>query len=71
MAVIEQGEALLWRRACGGDAQAFAAVFDLHRNRVYGQAVRLLDTRSDAEDVAASALRAATGFAQVVGVLPR
>ncbi|WP_432981949.1 RNA polymerase sigma factor [Dactylosporangium sp. CA-233914] len=54
MAVIEQDEALLWRRACGGDAQAFAAVFDLHRDRVYGQAVRLLDTRSDAEDVTAS-----------------
>ena len=54
VAVIEQDEVLLWRRARDGDAQAFAAVFDLHRDRVYGQAVRLLDARSDAEDITAS-----------------
>jgi RNA polymerase sigma factor (sigma-70 family) len=51
---IEQDEALLWQRACGGDAQAFAAVFDLHRDRVFAQAVRLLDTHCDAEDITAS-----------------
>jgi RNA polymerase sigma-70 factor (ECF subfamily) len=52
---MKQDEALLWQRARGGDAQAFAAVFDLHSDRVLRQAVRLLDARSDAEDVAASA----------------
>jgi RNA polymerase sigma-70 factor (ECF subfamily) len=45
----------LWARSLDGDAEAFAAVFDLHRDRVFGQAARLLEGRHEAEDVAASA----------------
>lgn len=48
-------EELLWRRARRGDGQAFGVVFDLHRDRVYRHALRLIGERSDAEDVAASA----------------
>ena len=48
-------EARLWSLARGGDAQAFAAVFDLHRDRVFRHALRLLGSWPDAEDVAASA----------------
>jgi len=52
---MEHDEARLWALARGGDALAFAAVFDLHRDRVFRQAVRLLDSPHDAEDVSASA----------------
>lgn len=55
MAEMEDDEARLWARARSGDALAFAAIFDLHRDRVFRQAVRLLDSGSDAEDVSASA----------------
>lgn len=44
-----------WSLAREGDAQAFAAVFDLHRDRVFRHALRLLGSWSDAEDIAASA----------------
>lgn len=50
-----QNESELWRRASGGDGHAFAALFDLHRDRVYRQAARLFDGRNDAEDITASA----------------
>ena len=52
---MDHDEARLWSLARGGDAEAFAAIFDLHRDRVFRQAVRLLDSRPDAEDVSASA----------------
>jgi RNA polymerase sigma-70 factor (ECF subfamily) len=52
---MENDEARLWALARGGDALAFAAVFDLHRDRVFRQAVRLLESWPDAEDVSASA----------------
>jgi DNA-directed RNA polymerase specialized sigma24 family protein len=52
---MEHDEAQLWSLARGGDALAFAAIFDLHRDRVFRQAVRLLDSGPDAEDVSASA----------------
>ena len=48
-------EAGLWARSLDGDAEAFGALFDLHRDRVFGQAARLLEGRHEAEDVAASA----------------
>ena len=54
MADIDEDEALLWQRACDGDAQAFATLFDRHRDRVFRQASRLLDVRCDAEDVTAA-----------------
>ena len=51
----DHDEARLWSLARGGDAQAFAAIFDLHRDRVFRHATRLLDSWTDAEDIAASA----------------
>jgi len=52
---MDHDEAQLWSLARGGDALAFAAIFDMHRDRVFRQAVRLLDSSPDAEDVSASA----------------
>lgn len=48
-------ESALWSMARGGDAQAFAVIFDLHRDRVFRHALQLLESWPDAEDVAASA----------------
>jgi RNA polymerase sigma factor (sigma-70 family) len=44
-----------WAAALGGDAEAFAVVFDLHRDRVYRHALRLNGNAHDAEDVTAGA----------------
>lgn len=46
-------ELALWQRVLAGDDTAFTAVFDLHVARVHRQARRLVDSRSDAEDVTA------------------
>ena len=53
-AVVDSDEAL-WRRSLGGDGEAFGALFDRHRDRVFRHACRLVLTRQDAEDVVASA----------------
>jgi RNA polymerase sigma factor (sigma-70 family) len=45
----------LWARAVEGDAGAFGEIFDLHRDRVFGHALRALASRHDAEDVTAIA----------------
>jgi RNA polymerase sigma-70 factor (ECF subfamily) len=45
----------LWRLSLDGDGEAFGALFDRHRDRVFRHACRLVDSRQDAEDVAASA----------------
>jgi RNA polymerase sigma-70 factor (ECF subfamily) len=44
-----------WTAALGGDKEAFATVFDLHKDRVYHHALRLLSNVHDAEDVTAGA----------------
>lgn len=44
-----------WDAALTGDAEAFVATFDLHRNRVYRHAVRMTGNVHDAEDVIAAA----------------
>lgn len=44
-----------WTRARDGDGAAFGALFDEHRDRVYRHALRLVESRSDAEDVMAIA----------------
>lgn len=49
------GDQALWHRSVVGDGQAFAALFDRHRERVFRHACRLARTRHDAEDVVASA----------------
>lgn len=55
----EQGaaanEPAWWRAALAGDGDAFGRVFDLHHDRVYRHACRLVDVRVDAEDVTAAA----------------
>ncbi|AMM19744.1 hypothetical protein AX769_05765 [Frondihabitans sp. PAMC 28766] len=43
----------LWHGAKSGDAEAFGALYDRHRARVFSQASRLLRSRLDAEDVTA------------------
>jgi RNA polymerase sigma factor (sigma-70 family) len=49
----ESEEGRLWVAAVGGDGDAFAAVFDLHVERVHRQALRFSLTVQDAEDVTA------------------
>jgi RNA polymerase sigma-70 factor (ECF subfamily) len=49
----EFDEAAAWSAARGGDGPAFASLFDLHRDRVFGHALRLLREPHDAEDVTA------------------
>jgi RNA polymerase sigma-70 factor (ECF subfamily) len=44
-----------WAAALAGDSSAFAAVYDRHRERVFGLASRLSENRHDAEDVTAAA----------------
>lgn len=48
-------EATCWSNALAGDAQAFAALFDQHRDQVYRYALRLLSDIHDAEDTTAGA----------------
>ena len=47
-------ETALWQRSSAGDAEAFASSFDLHRDRVFRHAVRLLTEWGEAEDIAAA-----------------
>ncbi|MDI9890509.1 RNA polymerase sigma factor [Microbacterium sp. IEGM 1404] len=48
-------DADLWRDALAGDGDAFGAVFDRHRDRVYRHSYRLVPHVADAEDVLAAA----------------
>jgi RNA polymerase sigma-70 factor (ECF subfamily) len=41
-----------WERARAGDPAAFGALFDAHRDRVLWQAMRMVDSFHDAEDIA-------------------
>jgi RNA polymerase sigma factor (sigma-70 family) len=47
-------DAVLWPQCVRGDADAFGVLFDRHRDRVFRSALRLAESRQDAEDVAAS-----------------
>jgi len=46
-------EAAAWSAAQDGDAEAFASLYDRHRDRVLGHALRLVQKLHDAEDVTA------------------
>ena len=48
-------EALDWAEALSNDADAFAAIFDRHHDRVYRHALRLTENLHDAEDITAGA----------------
>ncbi len=50
-----QSDEALWASSLAGDGEAFGALYDAHRLRVYRHACRLASTRHDAEDVVASA----------------
>jgi RNA polymerase sigma-70 factor (ECF subfamily) len=52
-------------RAQRGDAEAFRALVDVHRDRAYGLALRIVRTPADAEEVAQDA------FVRVWRALPR
>ncbi|RFA13667.1 hypothetical protein B7R22_13525 [Subtercola boreus] len=47
-------ELAVWASARNGDAAAFADLFDLHRDRVFRQALRLTRSQHDAEDITAA-----------------
>lgn len=46
-------EAAAWGHSQQGDGEAFGRLFDLHRDRIFGQALRLMRSQYDAEDVTA------------------
>ncbi len=46
-------ESTVWARAIEGDSASFGLIFDTNRDRVYGQALRLLRMSHDAEDATA------------------
>lgn len=46
-------EAGVWAAARAGDSAAFARLFDAHRDRVFGQALRLIRSPHEAEDATA------------------
>lgn len=50
-AVPTDGE--LWSRVLDGDGSAFAALFVLHRDKVFGHSLRMVRTAHEAEDVTA------------------
>jgi RNA polymerase sigma factor (sigma-70 family) len=52
---VVTSDELLWSRSLNGDGAAFASLFDLHRDRVFRHAYRLVEGRRDAEDVTATA----------------
>lgn len=53
MVQIQLDEATVWASAITGDADAFASMYDLHRDRVFGHALRLTRSAHDAEDATA------------------
>lgn len=53
MSTEEFDEVAAWSAARGGDGPAFASLFDRHRDRVFGHALRLVREPHDAEDVTA------------------
>lgn len=46
-------EESVWNTARTGDSDSFGAIFDLHRDRVFRHAARLMASKADAEDIAA------------------
>lgn len=55
MSAADESEDVLWQRGRAGDGEAFGSIFDLHRDRVFRHAFRLLQDRDDAEDASAIA----------------
>ncbi|MCU1477856.1 MAG: hypothetical protein JWQ64_2549 [Subtercola sp.] len=53
MGKVNFDEAAVWALSREGDAASFGLMFDAHRDRVFGQALRQMRSSHDAEDVAA------------------
>ena len=51
----ESSEFALWSRGLAGESEAIATLFDLHRQRVFRHAFRMLQNSADAEDATATA----------------
>lgn len=49
----EHRDGELWSRVLDGDGPAFATLFVLHRDRVFGHSLRLVRTTHEAEDITA------------------
>jgi RNA polymerase sigma-70 factor (ECF subfamily) len=54
MGSIETGDEGLWRQSLLGQGDAFGALYDRHRNRVFRHAYRLSGNHHDAEDIMAA-----------------
>lgn len=55
MGNVESDEDRLWSRSLRGDGEAFGALYDRHRERVFRHAYRLSGNHHDAEDIMAAA----------------
>ena len=55
MDAVDRSEQALWERGVAGDGDAFGLIFDLHRDRVFRHAYRILQDVHDAEDATAVA----------------
>jgi len=54
MGSIETGDEGLWRQSLLGQGDAFGALYDRHRDRVFRHAYRLCGNHHDAEDILAA-----------------
>ena len=50
-AFVTESETAVVKRAIGGDADAFATLFNLHRDRVYAVCLRMTNNPADADDL--------------------
>ncbi|MCO4275229.1 sigma-70 family RNA polymerase sigma factor [Pseudarthrobacter sp. HLT3-5] len=55
MGNLTSDDGQLWRRSLEGAGEAFAVLFDRHRDRVFRHAYRLSGNRHDAEDIMSTA----------------
>ncbi|MGQ2915017.1 RNA polymerase sigma factor [Microbacterium aurantiacum] len=55
MDATDRAQGTLWERGAAGDDGAFGLIFDLHRDRVFRHAYRILQDVHDAEDASAVA----------------
>lgn len=49
----EGSDGVLWRRVVDGDGEAFGAVYDRHRDRIFRHCVKLAGSADGAEDITA------------------
>lgn len=54
MGSVQTGDEGLWRRSLLGEGDAFGALYDRHRDRIFRHAYRLCGNHHDAEDIMAA-----------------